>query len=578
MKNKQQHPAQPSPGFIIFRCALALSAAAFYYLIEGSLSDAVLFGVLFLISSLPLILIAFFVNYTFPYRYGVAIPFLHELLEIDKTAGYPFHAVMGAVAVLLVWPGDLISREVKNASRHAFFRHLLRVLKWLLYLAGFFMLVQVFLRSRPVADSLGWTLLLSGYATALSRLPGLAESAAFRRGLRIQLARLGLILLLTLALLEICVRLTFPAPSRENRLFEPHPEALYALSPDAEVIDKRLDNDGKIFDVAFRISSQGWRDDYFPPKEPGEFRILCLGDSYTMGYSTAFSESIPNQLAEKLQTEDLPFTVRVINGGVMGTCPWQQLIYLRERGLQLEPDLVLHQIFPPNDIENSLIPVNRFYRAWDPGWHHVLNEYRRWHTLPVKTGRWFRQHCWSYYHSARIFNKPGTITSLLSLLRFVEDVNISMPLERENRPSFLEDSLRDWYPEIEEGFSRMQADILALRAACDNRDIDYIAWNAPDILQFDEVLFERFNAEYGGIYVRGKSYRKTEMFFREENIPHLDVFEVFHRSEKEVGIFFVRSDGHYSPAGCTLIAEALKKGLMTGYFSEKIRPPAGAGQ
>src|SRR5687767_7652500 len=61
------------------------------------------------------------------------------------------------------------------------------------------------------------------------------------------------------------------------------------------------------------------------PPEPGEVRILCVGDSHTYGVGVSPDESYPSQLERLLRARGVH--ARVVNAGV----PGQNSSQLRER-------------------------------------------------------------------------------------------------------------------------------------------------------------------------------------------------------------------------------------------------------
>jgi hypothetical protein len=545
-----------SPAVIVFRCCLALAGAWFYYYIEGAIPEAVLLALLLLFSSLPFILLVFFVNYTFPLRYAMAIPGLDAWLEIAKTTGYPFHFLMGLAAVLFMAFRSLLASEVRRCAAQNRLQPLLRLVMGGCAAAGCCMLLLSLLRRRPLVTPLGWALIFFAYAIAFFRLPGITFPALPYRAVRNICGQILMIILLTVILLEICLRLTFPQPPAESRIFTPDATALYALRQGNAVVDRRIDNQGNEFFISFNISSQGWRDAFMPPKKTDEFRILMLGDSFTMGYSTTSEQSIPNQLEEMLAGAGLPCEITVINAGVMSTSPWQQRVYLRERGFPLEPDLVIHQIFPPNDIDGSLIPVRKYLRAYSPELQRGLEAVRNWQLFPVKAERWLRCHAWSYYYLSEIRKCRGLVQELLSKLRFFSEPDRERPPAPEDRPHFLETSLKAWYPELEEGFARMTADIQRVCRDCRERGIDYAAWAAPGNIQLDSRIAEEFSVIHGPIYDVWKPFRMTEDFFREAGIPWFSVRNAL-EGAKPASKLFYEVDGHYNDSGCRVVAEAV---------------------
>ena len=71
-------------------------------------------------------------------------------------------------------------------------------------------------------------------------------------------------------------------------------------------------------------------------------RVLVLGDSFTWGFGVE-QEQIFTEVIENSRKD-----VEVINAGVSGYSPDQELIWLREQGMHFQPDLVLL-------LENSII-------------------------------------------------------------------------------------------------------------------------------------------------------------------------------------------------------------------------------
>jgi len=88
------------------------------------------------------------------------------------------------------------------------------------------------------------------------------------------------------------------------------------------------------------LNSLGLRGPEILAKDPGEFRILSLGESTTFGAEVLYEETYSSLLGKKLAFVDGK-NVKVINAGVPGYTLFQGLTYLRLRGLTLQPDAVL---------------------------------------------------------------------------------------------------------------------------------------------------------------------------------------------------------------------------------------------
>lgn len=108
--------------------------------------------------------------------------------------------------------------------------------------------------------------------------------------------------------------------------------------------------EGRFYGAAVRINALGMRDREVGPKEPGEYRVLVLGDSVPFGIGVSYEESLPHQLERLLQAHHPGRRVRTLNLGVPSYNTEQELIQLRSLGLRLEPDAAI-LLFSSNDIE-----------------------------------------------------------------------------------------------------------------------------------------------------------------------------------------------------------------------------------
>ncbi|MFQ5767884.1 MAG: SGNH/GDSL hydrolase family protein, partial [Acidobacteriota bacterium] len=112
------------------------------------------------------------------------------------------------------------------------------------------------------------------------------------------------------------------------------------------------------------ISSQGLREREISLRPPaGRKRILCLGDSVTFGHWVEAWEAFPRRLEETLLGRGEP--VQVINAGVPGYSPFQEMTWLHEKGWTYEPDLVV-VAFVLNDV------VERFSTLAAYGGSHTV--------------------------------------------------------------------------------------------------------------------------------------------------------------------------------------------------------------
>jgi hypothetical protein len=97
-------------------------------------------------------------------------------------------------------------------------------------------------------------------------------------------------------------------------------------------------------------SAQGTRDDVVAiPKPKGTFRVLVLGDSLAYGSGIPKDKTFPNRL-ESLLREKFN-QAEVVNAGVSGYTPYNELHYYLTEGRKFQPDLVV-VAFCMNDVVN----------------------------------------------------------------------------------------------------------------------------------------------------------------------------------------------------------------------------------
>ena len=102
------------------------------------------------------------------------------------------------------------------------------------------------------------------------------------------------------------------------------------------------------FSITFEINDQGLRDDPVAiPKPEGTYRVVCLGDSFVLGY-TVDREDLFVDLLEDAWTSDAR-RIEVVNAGTEGWSTDQQVVWFQEHGAAMDADLVL--LFPyENDV------------------------------------------------------------------------------------------------------------------------------------------------------------------------------------------------------------------------------------
>ena len=181
--------------------------------------------------------------------------------------------------------------------------------------------------------------------------PGAMRRKRWLRDLSLQLALLLLALGLAVAAGEVVARRRYPnlrldamRQSRPEDLFmrfDPHMG--WVNVPGRQVRFRRID-----FDTQVAINPDGLRGPQIPlERAPGRSRILLLGDSFAFGHGVNDEETSAHALSRLLPATD------VVNLGVTGYSTDQELLLLRERGLDWQPDLVILYLCANDLLDNG---------------------------------------------------------------------------------------------------------------------------------------------------------------------------------------------------------------------------------
>lgn len=166
------------------------------------------------------------------------------------------------------------------------------------------------------------------------------------------------ILVLQFGVFEVALRTwgsSEAAPSFQG-LFTGDPAIGYRLKPGARIRFATSE-----FDTQIAINNAGVRDDEeIGPKAAGERRVVILGDSLVLSVQVPFEQTFGELLERRLNASLRPDAAaprvryRVINAGVQGYGPVEELLFFRNVVRHLEPDVVLATIFVGNDAEEAV--------------------------------------------------------------------------------------------------------------------------------------------------------------------------------------------------------------------------------
>jgi hypothetical protein len=105
------------------------------------------------------------------------------------------------------------------------------------------------------------------------------------------------------------------------------------------------------FETRVKINSIGLRGPEIPARDAADPRLLFLGDSMVAAFEVAYDETFVSLVARDLEARR-GASVQAINAGVRGYGTDQSLLYFRERGRHLQPDVVVF-VHASNDSRNN---------------------------------------------------------------------------------------------------------------------------------------------------------------------------------------------------------------------------------
>ncbi|NIO21192.1 MAG: hypothetical protein GTN76_10730 [Candidatus Aenigmarchaeota archaeon] len=288
----------------------------------------------------------------------------------------------------------------------------------------------------------------------------------------------------------------------------------------------------------------GLRDDEIRTKEDYSLRILMLGDSFTMGYGVRANETFTQLLENNFAENDL--NIDVVNAGVSSYSPILEYIYLKNRGIDLDPDVVILNL-DMSDVQDDYIYEQR--AVFDKDGNIIK-------VLPPEE---------ETSHSLRLlFTKIKTLTYIRGVLEtFYSNIpnkeELDVPWAYDIKYNKLAITRNDMPWENERGYwERTFKYLLLIKQFCDESNISFILTTYPLGHQVSEEEWELGRHTFGfgnNIVYSDRPMKTLESFSMENNITFINMLPSF----KDVGKYplFFPYDGHLNKNGHKLVSEIL---------------------
>jgi lysophospholipase L1-like esterase len=349
------------------------------------------------------------------------------------------------------------------------------------------------------------------------------------------------------------------------------------------------------FTVEVKANSLGLRDDEIAlTKTKSEFRILLLGDSVTAGFEVARSETYEALLESQLNHIRDGWNYQVINAGFRGYGTDQELLFIKSRGLALQPDVVILAFVPANDLEDNVTVhvSDRIYTK--PYFEYSADSSLVLRGVPVPDYP-FDQHIYSNVirdstasHSTPMNRSESSIKKIIrenlylygflaqrlknADPRLVAMLKRTGLLQHTTREAFL-DFYRSQLPENWQRRWQLTLDLLLqIKRLCDAQHAPLVVWMFP----LKEQVYERDRRillEEYGLKSEDYDFARPEVILRRfcqrHDILFMSPLARFREEAARGKRMHFISDNHFNAAGHALLADELSEFLQAHELLDK---------
>lgn len=312
-----------------------------------------------------------------------------------------------------------------------------------------------------------------------------------------------------------------------------------------------------------RSNSQGFRDrERTVDRGRTTIRVLAIGDSQTYGAGVTYDEAFPTLLESRLQQVERES--EVLNFGVPGWEPPEELHLLKVYGLQFKPDVVLVNFFVGNDIlrrrgaywEQPIVVAGQSYYVHATG--NAVHD-------TVSPDRWF------LYHHLNYLFQVGTV-HWNSWRRQASAGGADLGITLRSRSGYLQevDERTDIYllnepKEISLAWDKTTQTLGEFKQVLDARGIRMLLVLLPDHIQVDQQLRQDFFAARGenpGRFDIDKPQRLLKLWAERNGVPTVDMLPAFREAARHEPLYY-NTDLHMTAAGHRLVADGVWPALLS---------------
>lgn len=379
---------------------------------------------------------------------------------------------------------------------------------------------------------------------------------------RLQIAALVAVsLLLSVLLAEVVLRALGPDPSPSSEWrHDPflgwvhHPGQRYVYTVDGEEVE-----------VAY--NSSGFRDiEHARRKHPGVRRVVVLGDSFSAAVEVNLADTFARRL-EKLLDAGSRESWEVVNLGIADFGTAQQYLALEHYGLAYEPDVVVHQIFPLNDVCNNSLDLAGLCKSpndhFRPYFVESGEDLRPASTRPVRT--FLRRRLRIYRMAEKAYLRLGHEGSQVDEAEYARRVTAAgLPPLAPLLYTYV--APEEQIEPVARGWRVTERLVARIAGRCSELGIGYL----PVVIPFHARLAEAWDAFAAAqpppAMIRDYPERRLSSLFERLGVSSLLLLDLF---ERRRDLVLPTRGGHLNPGAHDLVARAIYQRMAENGWLEE---------
>jgi hypothetical protein len=313
------------------------------------------------------------------------------------------------------------------------------------------------------------------------------------------------------------------------------------------------------FETDIVINSSGVRDSEIGRKPAGERRVVVLGDSIVLSVQVQASETFCARLQQRLNAQAAPGgpAYRVINAGVQGYGPVEELGFFEHVAGRFEADVVLVAVYVGNDAMEA-------HDSGDAVLPRSTQEKPASGPVPAAT----RPSPWPLWLRRLVRRSMVLQTARLRVLTLLERHSSGHPIDRA-----LTMYLPELPPDMERGLAVTRECVRRIASSAADRGATTGIVLVPARFQIDDENYDSLAAivaEGGGTLVRDAASERFASALQGLGLPMIDLLPALRAASGRTRVF-MRSTAHFTRDGHEAVADALAGFLRDSGLLERDR-------